>query len=199
LVAEAERFFDANNSRGSYDKGDARNGFARFAAAFYQHKDSMPGHPPSEPAAPSERKDGWISELAAKISASDPQATADPLYCVFQKRRIYGIDPEYTDNLAWVNSDECHTADDEEFAELEAEYQLNGEEQDGWRRVGYRDVGEFVTACFSDEGARDYIRINGHNLHAPFVYVASMYRNQEMVELRNKILEIGLPAPPKEG
>lgn len=46
----------------------------------------------------------------------------------------------------------------------------------------------FVTACFTRKGAEAYIAANGHNLREPFIYVASLFRNREMIGLRAAIL-----------
>lgn len=52
----------------------------------------------------------------------------------------------------------------------------------------------FVTACFTRKGAEDYLAVNGHNLRDPFIYVASAWRNKEMIELREAMLAAGTSA-----
>ena len=42
----------------------------------------------------------------------------------------------------------------------------------------------FATACFTEQGCKDYLAANGHNLKSPRVYVYSGYRNAEWIALR---------------
>jgi hypothetical protein len=53
------------------------------------------------------------------------------------------------------------------------------------RKIYIKENDEFVTACFTEEGANNYLKINGHNLKKPFIYVTSLYRNEEMITIRN--------------
>jgi hypothetical protein len=46
----------------------------------------------------------------------------------------------------------------------------------------------FVTACFTRKGAEAYIEVNGHNLREPFIYVASLFRNREMIDVRKALI-----------
>jgi hypothetical protein len=57
-----------------------------------------------------------------------------------------------------------------------------------YERVWYRIVPRFVTACLTRKGAEDYIACNGHNLTNPYIYVESLYRNAEMIALRNHLM-----------
>lgn len=43
---------------------------------------------------------------------------------------------------------------------------------------------EFVTVCFTYQGCKDYLAVNGHNLNQPFIYVHSLFRNSEMLSIR---------------
>ena len=56
--------------------------------------------------------------------------------------------------------------------------------QQGHHRTGYIDIMEFVTACFTEKGCAEFIRVNGHNLTDPDIYAYSGYRNQEWIDLR---------------
>lgn len=54
----------------------------------------------------------------------------------------------------------------------------------GINEISVKEIDEFVTACFTEEGANNYLKINGHNLRKPFIYVTSLYRNEEMIKIR---------------
>lgn len=128
---------------------------------------------------------GFLETLGERLRTQDNRCTADPIFVVFQKRREYGIDAEYTDDIVWCHEDgECDAI---ESARLEAEYKIDRNEPEGFQRLGYFDRDEFVTACFTEQGAKDYMQINGHNLKRPHIYAASLFRNREMIELRKWI------------
>lgn len=57
---------------------------------------------------------------------------------------------------------------------------------------------EYVTACFTEEGAQAYLSVNGHNLRKPRIYADGSYRNAEYRDIRNWLMS--LPAqPPAHG
>ncbi|SDZ95374.1 hypothetical protein [Marinobacterium iners] len=138
----------------------------------------------------------FIRDMATLITTQDNRITADPLFCVFQKREIV-TDADYGyDRIVWC-SDEGE-ADDETAQHLdelredvdsdhwhESEIKLDGVE---WRRLAVKKIDEFVTACFTEQGCKDFLAINGHNLRKPFIYVTSLFRNEEMKALRNWIM-----------
>ncbi len=46
----------------------------------------------------------------------------------------------------------------------------------------------FITACLTKKAAERYIAEYSHRLHKPFVYVDTLYGNQEMLALRNHLM-----------
>lgn len=129
-----------------------------------------------------------LRRVTSDLHTDDNAATADPLFCVFQKQRIYGVSSDYTDDFVWVISDgEGDEADLEEAKHLE-EIGREAAEALGWRRVGYKEVDVFVTACLTRAGADGYLARNKHNLRRPFVFVTGLYRNEEMIALRKYLM-----------
>jgi hypothetical protein len=130
-----------------------------------------------------------LQTIASNIQTQDNLATSLPIFIVEQKRRIHGIASEYTDSFIWVDVD-GEEMSEEEAAPLEALYKERcyGGEYNGPRRVGYIDIWEFVTACFTRHGCEEYLKVNGHNLKEPRIYVASGYRNAEWEAIRNFFL-----------
>ena len=43
---------------------------------------------------------------------------------------------------------------------------------------------------FTEQGAKDYIKINGHNLREPRIYVESGHRNYEWREVRAHLMSL---------
>ena len=103
-----------------------------------------------------------FKEITHEINTQDNRATADPLFCVFEKERIYGIDPAFSDGDG-------------------VEINEDGE------KVLYVERDKFVNAHFTERAAKEHIRINRHNLKSPFIYVTSLWRCDEMIAIRNAL------------
>lgn len=122
-----------------------------------------------------------MAEIGQQIRAQDNLGTADPMFIVQEKRRIYGMNHDYTDNFVWVD-EEGNEADAEQSAKLA------GLTDGDWTKTGYIDIWEFVTACFTRKGCEAYIAANAHNLNEPRIYVATAYRNREFIEVREWLM-----------
>jgi len=134
-----------------------------------------------------------LNALRTELRTQDNAITADPLFVVFQEERIYGVSQDYqTNGYTWVGEDDSSVkADDDEAKVLDKLLDEDRELSIGgvtYERVWYRIVPRFVTACFTHKGAEDYIACNGHNLKKPYIYVESLYRNAEMIALRNHLM-----------
>lgn len=133
-----------------------------------------------------------LSDIAARMEGQDNLATEAPVFLVQQRRRIYGMDPQYADDscIAWLLEDEAEELEANEAVLREAEYERTGEVPDGLRRVAYVDVWESVQPFLSRAGADRFIEGNRHRLTAPRVYVDSAYRNDEWVAVRAALLAV---------
>jgi hypothetical protein len=121
-----------------------------------------------------------LIEIVYDMKTQNNRITHLPIFTVEKKVRDWGIDLEHTDHHAWLDSEYNQVPapvadeDDEDDTDEDAEDRAR---DNGWRKSGYRDRWEFVTACFTEEGAKRYIDINGHNLGEARIYVHSGYRN----------------------
>jgi hypothetical protein len=105
------------------------------------------------------------SDIGARMAVQDNLATADPIFYVQQRERIYGVSSDYTDTFVWL--------DDE------------GECDEGkGMRVGYVETWSNVQPFFTRGAAQNYIERYGYNLRSPRIYVGSAYRNEEWKEAR---------------
>lgn len=118
-----------------------------------------------------------LGGIAGLIRTQDNRCAAHPIFTVQQKRRDYGYDPDYSDDIAWLIDGDAVT-DQEEIQRLNEQYENDAVPGD-YTRTAYVDRWEFVTACFTEQGCKDYIAANGHNLKEPRIYVESGYRNAE--------------------
>lgn len=125
------------------------------------------------------------------IRTQDNRITDQPMFVVFQKREIIGSDEHSPSRICWV-------WDGEEVSELrakrlEALYQ-DGRNTRGYDRYAMQEVDEFVTACFTEHGCKDYLRQNGHNLRLPYIYACGSFRNNEYQLVRNWLAGIKVEA-----
>lgn len=133
-----------------------------------------------------------VSELGERIRTQGNRGTSNPIFVVEQEVMICGIDPVWGGEIAWLDFDHSQIHDAEEVERLEQAYRDTGSEPDGFTRSGFVKRWEFVTACFTEQGCKDYLDANGHNLRNPRIYVYSGYRNAEWIGLREWL---AAPAP----
>jgi hypothetical protein len=151
-----------------------------------------------------------LSSVCEQVVHQDNRCTAIPIFVVQQLVYDYGYDADYRpDHWAWSHvSGDLVIREDTDPVEWNRLNALdNGEAPaapepedddeddevppslDKFRKVYYVERWEFVTACFTEQGCKDYLRLNAHNLHKPRIYVEGGYRNEEW-ELIRKLLTI---------
>lgn len=128
--------------------------------------------------------------IGENIRTQDNRITSEPMFCVFQKREIV-VDEDYDcDRIVWVDEEGCE-ATERKRIRLELLHDNCRETPDKWRRIAVKDIDDFVTCCFTEQGCKDYLACNGHNLRLPFIYVKSGFRNAEYIGIRNWLAGIG--------
>jgi len=151
--------------------------------------------------APAQGVPEWMAEISGNLKTQDNRITADPLFVVLQKSPIV-VDEDYDhDRIVWVD-DEGNEAEEgtvkqldymrsdvDDLHFLEDEIELGEDDRQQWRRLAIKEADQFVTACLTESGAKAYLKRDGHNLNQPFIFVTSLYRNEEMKQLRNWLLE----------
>ena len=135
-----------------------------------------------------------IREIAARLVTQDNRATDRPIFIVQEKRRTYGFDPDYgaDEEIAWRNAEnDYEEADAEEHARLEALYDAGEKVPGAWTRTAYQDTWEYVTACFTEAGCAEYIRVNKHNHRGELrIYAATSWRNAEFRAVRDLLVAL---------
>lgn len=141
--------------------------------------------------------------LSLELKNQDNRITADPLFCVQQKRRVYGMDGDLIDDLdfIWVYTEDSEYTfgPDEIFDEIrdndhgeDGVLNLHDEEIEpeewGYHQMFYVEYWDFVCAHFTERAADEYIRDNNHNLTSPRVYVTSQYRCYEWNAVRKHLM-----------
>ena len=131
-----------------------------------------------------------MAAIGQLIATQDNRITAEPIFIVQQKRRICGIEDDFAEGHRWYDPIGVESYDDEGKAQRDADRAADGSRPIPWQRGGYIDVWEFVTACFTEQGCKDYIARNVHNLREPRIYAEGSYRNAEWRAVRSYLLGI---------
>jgi hypothetical protein len=147
-------------------------------------------------AVPSEGVSALPPEIAAiieRLHTQDNRITDNPLFAVQQRRLIAGLEDGYEEAHEWINEDYETIRDAEKIAALEAAHH-EGADTPGARRIGVAWRWEFVTGCLTEQGCKDFIACNGHNLNEPRIYAYGSYRNAEFIALRKWLMALRPPA-----
>ncbi|MEX2986859.1 hypothetical protein [Serratia fonticola] len=119
--------------------------------------------------------------------AQDNRCTDQPMFVVFEKVEVVSHEDYDHDRICWIyDSVDCG---ERTSKRLEALHQ-GGRDCGEYQRVAVKDTDRFVTACFTEQGCKDYLAVNGHNLRRPFIYAAGSFRNSEYQSIRNAFMAI---------
>jgi len=137
-----------------------------------------------------------LLSIGENLRTQDNRITDAPMFVVQQKVRDYGYDDDYADNWEWIsqkNGDPAVINNPRLAARLDRIWEHGDQDclKDKYHRVGYRDRWEFVTACFTEQGCKDYLAQDRHNLGREVrIYAAGSYRNVEFRVIRNFLMDM---------
>lgn len=129
-----------------------------------------------------------IKEIAEQLRSQDNRITDQPMFIVQELKRDYGYDTGWGGDVVWLSDGD--EVDEEKAEELQKEYDDTGVEPDGYTLTGYVDRWEFVTACFTEQGCKDFIKIDCHNHKELRIYAHGSYRNQEWRTVRDMLMKL---------
>ncbi|HHG0427560.1 TPA: hypothetical protein ACPTCW_004240 [Yersinia enterocolitica] len=141
-----------------------------------------------------------LFEIGELIRTQDNRITDQPFFAVMVKREIISSEDHDYDRICWVENqsgDYCE-ATDTQHRRLEAIYQAKYEVREGWDRYAMKEIDVFVTGCFTEQGCKDYISRNRHNMNKPFVYAFGSYRNNEYQVVRNFLQSLTAANPAED-
>lgn len=131
-----------------------------------------------------------IKEIGERVRTQDNQCTADPIYLVQVRSRLYGFDTQWSDdNSVWIQHG-YGEADEQLSKELEDEWMNTSKEPEDWYRTSYIDIWEFVQPFFTMDAAQEYIIKNKYKYNNELrVYIDSGHRNYEWQTIRKLLSE----------
>lgn len=138
-----------------------------------------------------------LSAIGVLINTQDNRCTDQPIFAVMEKRGMVTLDTHDHDRIEWYDPANVSTADDSKARRLEALHN-SGRDTPGWERYAVKDVDVFVTACFTEQGCKDFLACDGHNHCQPFIYAFGSHRNGEYQAVRNRLKAMAAPARPTE-
>ena len=132
--------------------------------------------------------DEQLRQIGHQLRTQDSRCTADPIFQVRGKERIYGLDSSASDEVVWKD-DEWNTVEIPDEADPD-------EPPRGLTVVRYTTIWRVLMVAFTEEGCKEHLRLNGHNYRhfdEVDIYVDSLKRCPEMIAIREFLMK--LPAP----
>lgn len=141
-----------------------------------------------------------VNAIAQRLKKQDNRATRDPMFCVQVCERIGPLVPEYSEDLMFHDSVEMETYYADKNPEVWGKFKKlhdDGELPDTVIVGGYQEKWLTVCVCFTEEGCKQHLDLNGHNYRHYFgtrIYTESFYRNPEMLTIREYLLALATPS-----
>lgn len=137
-----------------------------------------------------------LQAIGQLLRTQDNRCTANPMFCVQVLERHGPMLPEYSDTRMYHNWDHTETyyedrPDPEEWKRMKALDEA-GKLPDHVTAGGYIEEWKTVQVCFTEDGCKRYLELDGHNLRHYFgvrIYAESFGgRNVEMLEIRKALM-----------
>jgi len=120
-----------------------------------------------------------LRQIGHQLRTQDNRCTANPIFQVRGKERIYGLDPSASDEAVWMD-DDWNSVDIPEDADPD-------QPPHGLTVAPYTTRWKVLMVAFTEQGCKDHLRLNGHNYQIydeVGIYVDSLNRCAEMIAIR---------------
>lgn len=131
-----------------------------------------------------------IAQLIENLKTQDSRMTNLPIFFVQVKNRVWGVEELASTGYVWVDEDWEEVEDEKLIQNLEEGNPDYHQIYESYNQSYYRDEWINKQPFFTEAAAKEYIRINGHNLCEPRIYVESGYRNAEWELIRQYFLNL---------
>jgi len=124
-----------------------------------------------------------LKEIQNELKTQDNRSTADPIFLVQEKERVYGMDTEYAPETCYYDSENYCEISEEEYEALDGEGSVD--------YIGFFDQWRIIQPFFTEKAAQQYIDGNYYRHKGELrIYADSLYRNSEMKMIRDYILNL---------
>lgn len=136
-----------------------------------------------------------FAEIGENLLTQDNRLTDKPIFVVQEATEIYAdgeiLGPCEHDRGAWFDG-EGNGAEGRRLLALEARYERDHTtEWKGWRRCTVGTIYTTKQPFFTEAAAKQYLKINGHNIRRPRIYADGSYRNAEFQLIRSLLMAVG--------
>ena len=124
-----------------------------------------------------------LKEIGERLAIQDNRCTMNPMFCVQILVRNVGYDPNYGTHTVWINMES-------------GDYEEVEEGIEGAEEFGYKERWETVMVAFTEEGCKEYLELNGHNIKRMAykgevrIFVESFNRCPEMIAIREALMSV---------
>jgi len=141
-----------------------------------------------------------LKKIGQLIRTQDNRSTDQPMFIVQENVKVWRVHPEDAEGHIWFDSDDSEQVCDEMAAKFDA-WEEEGAtwriEPSAFEKIYFRTRWEFVTACFTEQGCKDYMACNKHNHAGELrIYGWHSFRNAEFRRVRTFLM--GLEDPGTE-
>lgn len=116
-----------------------------------------------------------LAAIGDRLRTQDNRCTENPMFCVQERYRSYGYSTDYAEDTVWIDMDS-------------GDYQETEPNAPGAEEIGYQDKWRTVMVSLTEEGCKEYLRLNGHNHGETRIYVESWNRCPEMIAVRDALM-----------
>ncbi len=128
-----------------------------------------------------------IQSIGLRLRTQDNRITQDPMFCVQEKVKVFGINPLWSDAEVWIDTSD---------GAVECEAPKDGIATTNIIQTGVFEYWKTVMVAFTEGGCEEYLRQNGHNHHGETrIYVESFRRCPEMIAIRKLLMDGGQELP----
>lgn len=130
-----------------------------------------------------------LEEIGDLICTQDNRITDQPMFVV-EKSVMVITDPDYGyDADEWVNTESGNYEKASETKARRLDALRDGYRETGdWEKFFLKETWEFVTCCFTEQGCKDFLKLNGHNIGKSRIYAYGSFRNHEYQTVRNFLI-----------
>ena len=138
-------------------------------------------------------KEKEILELKKEMETQDNLSTHNPLFVVFDIEKIPSSS-DYTSDSEWIWDNESYS--EEELKECMKDNDIKFDESN-WETVAqihdiylcyYIEKRTYQNAFLTRKAAQQFIDQNHYHFSKPFIYVHGMWRNHELVAVRDHFI-----------
>lgn len=135
-----------------------------------------------------------LKEIGLLVLSQDNRFTREPMFIVEKESETGPLVEGYGHDAGWKWYDDCDEVHDEHLIKrLEQRIEAGADRDDDYGIYRCLLIGKewkFVTACFTEQGCKDYISANGHNVGKTRIYADGSFRNHEYQEARNALMTL---------